>query len=156
MELLEGESLHERSQREPPLTERDLLEVANGVPGVLEAAHANGVASRSKPDNLFLVKNEDRPEKNEIKVLDFGLARLLEKQEQSWNGVAFGTPTYMSPSRLREGGGHRRPHRHLRARRHPSSFHQPAHPRRGAHARPRRPHGDDARAEDPDRRAGDL
>ncbi|MFO0735241.1 MAG: serine/threonine-protein kinase [Labilithrix sp.] len=98
MELLEGESLHERSQREPPLTERDLLEVANGVLGVLEAAHANGVVHRDlKPDNLFLVKNEDRPEKNEIKVLDFGLARLLEKQEQSWNGVAFGTPTYMSP-----------------------------------------------------------
>lgn len=98
MELLEGESLHDRSQREPPLTERDLLEVADGVLGVLEAAHANGVVHRDlKPDNLFLVKEADRPEKNEIKVLDFGLARLLEKQEQSWNGVAFGTPTYMSP-----------------------------------------------------------
>ena len=98
MELLEGESLHDRSQREPPLTERDLLEVALGVLQVLDAAHKNGVVHRDlKPDNLFLVKNEDRPEKNEIKVLDFGLARLLEKQEQSWNGVAFGTPTYMSP-----------------------------------------------------------
>jgi serine/threonine-protein kinase len=98
MELLEGESLHDRSQRDPPLTERDLLEVALGVLNVLDAAHKNGVVHRDlKPDNLFLVKNEDRPDTNEIKVLDFGLARLLEKQEQSWNGVAFGTPTYMSP-----------------------------------------------------------
>jgi serine/threonine-protein kinase len=98
MELLEGESLHDRSQRDPPRTERDLLEVALGVLNVLDAAHKNGVVHRDlKPDNLFLVKNEDRPDTNEIKVLDFGLARLLEKQEQSWNGVAFGTPTYMSP-----------------------------------------------------------
>jgi serine/threonine protein kinase len=98
MELLEGESLFDRSQKDPPLTERDLLEVADGVLAVLEAAHKNGVVHRDlKPDNLFLVKNEDRPTQNEIKVLDFGLARLLEKQEQSWNGVAFGTPTYMSP-----------------------------------------------------------
>jgi serine/threonine-protein kinase len=98
MELLEGESLLDRSLKEPSLTEHDLLEVADGVLSVLDAAHKNGVVHRDlKPDNLFLVKNALDPELREIKVLDFGLARLLENKEGSWNGMAFGTPTYMSP-----------------------------------------------------------
>jgi serine/threonine-protein kinase len=97
MELLEGESLQDRAKREPPLGERDLLEVADGVLAVLDAAHANGVVHRDlKPDNLFLARDAER-KFTQIKVLDFGLARLLEAQEQTIAGMALGTPTYMSP-----------------------------------------------------------
>jgi len=97
MELLEGESLQERARREPPLGERDLLEIAYEVLGVLEAAHTNGVVHRDlKPDNLFLARDPDR-DGTVIKVLDFGLARLLESGEQTIAGMALGTPTYMSP-----------------------------------------------------------
>jgi serine/threonine-protein kinase len=95
MELLDGEPLNERAKRDPPLTERDLLELADGVLAVLDAAHSNGVVHRDlKPDNLFLARTE---EGSQIKVLDFGLARLLETQEQTIAGMAIGTPTYMSP-----------------------------------------------------------
>jgi len=97
MELLDGESLSDRAKRDPPLTERDLLEIADGVLAVLDAAHANGVVHRDlKPDNLFLALDPDK-EGAQIKVLDFGLARLLEAREQTIAGMALGTPTYMSP-----------------------------------------------------------
>jgi serine/threonine protein kinase len=105
MELLEGESLQERTSRDPRLTERDLLEIAGEVLAVLEAAHANGVVHRDlKPDNLFLAKDPAREgtvimgdPHRVIKVLDFGLARLLEAHDQTIAGMALGTPTYMSP-----------------------------------------------------------
>ena len=97
MELLEGETLGDRAKREPPLGERELLEIADGVLAVLAAAHANGVVHRDlKPDNLFLARDAER-EGTQIKVLDFGLARLLEAREQTIAGMAIGTPTYMSP-----------------------------------------------------------
>jgi serine/threonine-protein kinase len=97
MELLDGESLSERAKREPSLGERDLLEIADGVLAVLDAAHTNGVVHRDlKPDNLFLARDPERGG-TQIKVLDFGLARLLEAREQTIAGMALGTPTYMSP-----------------------------------------------------------
>jgi eukaryotic-like serine/threonine-protein kinase len=101
MELLEGESLSDRAKRQPPLVERDLLEIADGLLAVLVAAHEHGVVHRDlKPDNLFLVRataEDGNDERVQIKVLDFGLARLLETQEQTIAGMALGTPTYMSP-----------------------------------------------------------
>lgn len=97
MELLDGESLGDRAKRDPPLGERELLEVADGVLAVLDAAHANGVVHRDlKPDNLFLARDPER-DGIVVKVLDFGLARLLEAREQTIAGMALGTPTYMSP-----------------------------------------------------------
>ncbi|MBX3216313.1 MAG: serine/threonine protein kinase [Labilithrix sp.] len=97
MELLDGESLGDRVKREPPLGERELLEIADGVLAVLDSAHTNGVVHRDlKPDNLFLARDPER-DGTVVKVLDFGLARLLEAQEQTIAGMALGTPTYMSP-----------------------------------------------------------
>lgn len=97
MELLEGESLGDRAKRDPSLGERELLELADGVLAVLEAAHDNGVVHRDlKPDNLFLARDAERGT-TQIKVLDFGLARLIEAQELTIAGMAVGTPTYMSP-----------------------------------------------------------
>ncbi|MBX3208556.1 MAG: serine/threonine protein kinase [Labilithrix sp.] len=97
MELLDGEPLSDRAKREPALGERELLEVADGVLAVLDAAHTHGVVHRDlKPDNLFLTRDPER-EGTQVKVLDFGLARLLEAREQTIAGMALGTPTYMSP-----------------------------------------------------------
>jgi serine/threonine-protein kinase len=96
MELLEGESLADRAKRSPPLGEADLLAIADSVLSVLEAAHANGVVHRDlKPDNLFLSDRGD--DGVQVKVLDFGLARLLETREDTIAGMAIGTATYMSP-----------------------------------------------------------
>jgi len=97
MELLEGESLQDRLERGPPVGERKFLGIAETVLDVLEAAHDNGVVHRDlKPENLFLVRadGDDLPR---VKVLDFGLARLLDGQTITSYGLALGTPSFMSP-----------------------------------------------------------
>ncbi|HEX8796590.1 MAG TPA: serine/threonine-protein kinase [Polyangiaceae bacterium] len=96
MELLEGESLQDRLERGPPMGERDFLTIAAVVLEVLEAAHTNSVVHRDlKPENLFLVKGEGT--QSPVKVLDFGLARLLDGQTITSYGLALGTPSFMSP-----------------------------------------------------------
>jgi len=101
MELLDGEPLEQRAARQP-LDERELLMVADGVLEVLEAAHPRGVVHRDlKPDNLFVLRGDD--DRNlKIKVLDFGLARMVEPEDGesrmvTRQGVTIGTPAYMSP-----------------------------------------------------------
>ncbi|HSO39764.1 MAG TPA: serine/threonine-protein kinase, partial [Labilithrix sp.] len=95
MEILEGESLEERLERGPPLTEIELLTILDDVLAVLEAAHEHGVVHRDlKPANLFL--NRD-PAGHGVKVLDFGLARLAEVRSGTSAGLALGTPSFMAP-----------------------------------------------------------
>jgi serine/threonine-protein kinase len=95
MELLEGETLRERVRRHGRLPLGEVLDVAAQVLDVLVAAHARGVIHRDlKPDNLFVTLG------GRIKVLDFGLARLLDGiggQQQTRTGVALGTLAYMAP-----------------------------------------------------------
>jgi serine/threonine-protein kinase len=95
MEILDGESLEERIERGPPLTEVELLRILDDVLAVLEAAHEHGVVHRDlKPANLFLNKDPSGPS---VKVLDFGLARLEEARSVTGVGLALGTPSFMAP-----------------------------------------------------------
>jgi eukaryotic-like serine/threonine-protein kinase len=97
MEFLEGESLAERIDRKPALGVRDALVIARDVLDVLRAAHAKGVLHRDlKPDNIFLARGPDGGAPR-VKILDFGLARLAERERVTQTGQAFGTPSYMSP-----------------------------------------------------------
>jgi hypothetical protein len=50
-----------------------------------------------KPENLFFARDEAEPGKTRVKVLDFGLARLLDSQAITTYGLALGTPSFMSP-----------------------------------------------------------
>ena len=106
MELLEGESLQDRLERGAPMGELEFLAIAGSVLEVLEAAHARGVVHRDlKPENLFLVRPpQEGPEvaaggvsAAKVKVLDFGLARLVQGQAITSYGLALGTPSFMSP-----------------------------------------------------------
>jgi serine/threonine protein kinase len=100
MELLEGESLQEHLERGHLLSEREFLAVAESVLEVLEVAHARGVVHRDlKPENLFLLSGHDEQGSGavRVKVLDFGLARLLQGQAITSYGLALGTPSFMSP-----------------------------------------------------------
>jgi serine/threonine-protein kinase len=98
MELLDGESLQERLERGPAMGEVEFLRIAESVLQVLDSAHARGVVHRDlKPENLFLLRAPSAGYTPQVKILDFGLARLLQNQTTTTYGLALGTPSFMSP-----------------------------------------------------------
>jgi serine/threonine protein kinase len=98
MELLEGCSMQERLEQGPAMSEVEFLRIADRVLDVLRAAHARGVVHRDlKPENLFLVREDAGGAGPRVKVLDFGLARILQGQAITKYGFALGTPSFMSP-----------------------------------------------------------
>jgi serine/threonine protein kinase len=104
MELLEGVTLAHLLQRCPVLTPSTILELLIPVCGVLAVAHTAGVIHRDiKPENIFLHRRRDAVV---VKVLDFGIAKLLnepERAQSTHTGSLLGTPIYIAPERLRGG-----------------------------------------------------
>jgi serine/threonine protein kinase len=100
MELVEGETLAERVEKTGPLSIRDALEAVAQVAKALEAAEKHGLVHRDlKPANLMLLHG---PEIN-VKVIDFGLAKMVGHQEPrdriTYHGF-IGTPAFASPEQF--------------------------------------------------------
>ena len=98
MELLEGEDLGKRLARSGGrLPAPDVNFVVQQVCRALTRAHQAGVVHRDlKPDNIFIVKDDDR---DIVKILDFGVAKSAAALDGSntKTGAMLGTPYYMSP-----------------------------------------------------------
>ncbi len=82
------------------------LNILHQLASAIEHAHAHGVVHRDlKPHNLVLVEDRGRPDV--LKILDFGLAKVLnpggERDELTLRGEIFGTAEYMAPERLGSG-----------------------------------------------------
>jgi len=105
MELLHGESLSDRLSRSGRLPPANAIEITRQVASALEAAHRAGIVHRDlKPDNIFLAIDPAMPTGERVKVLDFGIAKLAQKQGssvQTQSQMVFGTPRYMSPEQCK-------------------------------------------------------
>jgi serine/threonine-protein kinase len=105
MELLAGETLERRLQREGPLAPGAALALLLPVVRAVAAAHGRGVVHRDlKPDNIFIARKEaghgDSPDEV-VKVLDFGIAgRVTSLSRSTPPDVPLGTPLYMAPEQL--------------------------------------------------------
>ena len=97
MELLSGESLDKKIEREKGMDYREAIAIGVQACRALETAHAASVIHRDiKPANLFL--SED----GKLKLLDFGVAKAAFNVETDGEGLSIvGTPEYMAPEQAR-------------------------------------------------------
>lgn len=100
MELLRGESLGARLDREQRLPLEQAARVAQLAIAGVGAAHRAGIVHRDiKPDNIFLTRSCADADVS-VKVLDFGISKLIapeSKLTDTKTGMIVGTPHYMSP-----------------------------------------------------------
>jgi tetratricopeptide (TPR) repeat protein len=96
LSFYEGETLRERLRR-GPLPIAQAREVAVQVAQGLARAHESGIVHRDiKPANVMLTR------RGEVKILDFGIARLQgDGASLTHTGASWGTPAYMSPEQAR-------------------------------------------------------
>lgn len=103
MELLEGETLDAIIARDKQLTFEQAADVLIQLGEALMEAHAIGYVHRDlRPRNVYLAMR--RGKANFVKLLDFGLAKLVETDASAAStslGMTFGDPRYMSPEQAR-------------------------------------------------------
>ncbi len=105
MELLRGKTLA-ATLAERALSIKEVCDIGKQIADALNAAHRVDVVHRDlKPDNIFLTSREGHPDavgSVRVKVLDFGVAKLLQtggdlRVADTASGAMVGTPRYMAP-----------------------------------------------------------
>jgi serine/threonine protein kinase len=99
MELLRGEDLGTRLRRKGKLAPEEALDCLTQVALGLERTHGEGIIHRDlKPENLFATRRDDGSLR--MKILDFGIAKVVAEVGTPRTTRAFGTPIYMAPEQL--------------------------------------------------------
>lgn len=106
MEYLDGENLATLIHREHHLSPERALELWVPAVKAMVVAHRKGIIHRDlKPENIFIARkvNEEGQAEEVVKVLDFGIAKLLQSagaRTKTMAGARMGTALYMSPEQL--------------------------------------------------------
>jgi serine/threonine protein kinase len=114
MELLRGEDVTGFLARHGTVDPSVAAEITSQLLAALNAAHVVGVVHRDlKPDNIFLVRDGGAPGGIRVKILDFGIAKLLgdpageapgkKPRAKTKGDTILGTPSYMAPEQCRGG-----------------------------------------------------
>ena len=95
MEFLKGDHLNKHTKTSSMLPTDEVLQIISRAADALDYAHKEGVVHRDiKPANIMY-----DPEKNDVKITDFGVARITDSSKTK-TGIVLGTPSYMSPEQL--------------------------------------------------------
>jgi len=105
MELLDGQSLADLLDLQDQLGLYETGIIVTQVARALAKAHALGIIHRDiKPENIFLLEENEETsgmEEQQVKVLDFGIAKHIEIPESlTVPGMVIGTPGYMCPDQI--------------------------------------------------------
>jgi hypothetical protein len=97
MELVDGEDLGRRLERRGRLSPQESFAIAHAVASALAHAHARGVVHRDvKPQNVLLAGAD-------VKLVDFGLARVETLASMTGSSLLWGSPEYMAPELFTRG-----------------------------------------------------
>jgi serine/threonine protein kinase len=105
MELLAGQDLKQRVSERGQLPRDEVLEICRQLCHALGEAHQRGLVHRDlKPENIFLAKARREGVPFTVKLLDFGIAKLVqENQTQASHTQAVGSPRWMAPEQAERG-----------------------------------------------------
>lgn len=98
MELVRGQSLRNQMERLAPgqrLPAGEILRIAEDLCVALEYAHQYTIHRDIKPENIMV------DEQGRVKLMDFGISKLMANTRMTGASVVMGTPFYMSPEQLR-------------------------------------------------------
>ncbi len=96
MERIEGSTLEQTLASRERLNPVEVVAILHQTALALDYAHAKGVIHRDvKPSNIMITSG------GQVKVADFGIAKITTTQAQTRTGMVMGTPSYMAPEQMR-------------------------------------------------------
>jgi len=105
MEYMKGETLKERYLENLPLKPEVVSRILLQVASALSATHRAGIIHRDlKPANLYICEDPDMPTGERVRLLDFGIAKLMNpdlgSHIKTMAGMLPGSPHFMAPEQM--------------------------------------------------------